>query len=78
VQALEAFEPMVARAVKRGQKVQCRLVGWGPVDTSALAVLLALRRVAIRAGAEIEFLEPPEALKALARMSQVDGLLSFR
>lgn len=78
VQALTALEPKVSEALVAGQTLQCRLVGWQRVDTSALVVLLALRRVALRAHARIEFLDPPESLKALARMSGVDGLLVLR
>jgi ABC-type transporter Mla MlaB component len=78
VRALEAFKPLVSEALRGSNHLQCRLVGWGRVDTSALTVLLALRRLAAKAHAQIEFLDSSETLKALARMSQVEGLLSLQ
>jgi len=77
VDALNTFRPLVAKALSPGVVLQCSLASWEKVDTSALTVLLALRRQAREANATIRFLHSPPTLKSLARMSQVDTLLNL-
>ncbi|NBV88627.1 MAG: STAS domain-containing protein, partial [Betaproteobacteria bacterium] len=78
VQALERFEPLVAKALVPGQPLHCSLATWQRVDTGALAVLLSLRRLARRAKAQLQFCDVPRDLLALARVSQVDRLLGLQ
>ncbi|MFM1859684.1 MAG: hypothetical protein RL133_1184 [Pseudomonadota bacterium] len=77
VDALHTFQPLVAKALAPGVTLQCSLASWRQVDTSALTVLLALRRQALEARATIRFLHSPPTLKSLAHMSQVDALLNL-
>ncbi len=77
VSALETFKPILARALSPGVVVHCSLASWKQVDTSALTVLLALRRQANASQASIRFLNSPPTLQSLARMSQVDTLLAL-
>ncbi len=47
------------------------------VDTSALAVLLGLKRMAARLNCPLTFVGAPASLLALARLSSVDRLLEL-
>ncbi len=56
---------------------QIDLAGLERIDSSALAMLLECRATADAAGAEIEFLNPPETLRTIARLTQVEELLGW-
>jgi phospholipid transport system transporter-binding protein len=47
------------------------------VDTSALAVLLGLKRMAARLNCQLTYAGTPQPLLALARLSSVDQLLEL-
>lgn len=47
------------------------------VDTSALAVLLGLKRMAARLNCQLTYAGAPQPLLALARLSSVDQLLEL-
>lgn len=61
-----------ARDRLAGGQTVIDLAGLAPVDSSALAVLLALAR---QAPGGCEFSNPPDSLLNLARLYGVDGLL---
>lgn len=47
------------------------------IDSSALALLLECRAAANAAGRSIEFRNPPETLRTIARLTQVEELLGW-
>lgn len=46
------------------------------VDSSAIALLIELKKQASRNDRSISFIYPPAALMSIARLSQVEGLLA--
>lgn len=54
------------------------LSGLEAADSSAVALLLEWQGWARRAGRRIRFANPPEALRTLAGLSQVDKLLGWK
>ncbi|MBS0570093.1 MAG: STAS domain-containing protein [Proteobacteria bacterium] len=46
-------------------------------DSATLAVLIAWSAAARRAGATLRYLRAPQALRNLAKLCEVDGLLGF-
>lgn len=62
--------------VRAGMRV-LDLKGVSSADSAGLAVLLALGREAQRRKAPLTYANPPASLRALARLSDVDGLLGF-
>lgn len=47
------------------------------IDSSALALLLEFKALATSAGQRIEFRNPPETLRTIARLTQVEELLGW-
>lgn len=47
------------------------------VDSATLAVLIAWAARAHERGAKLRYLNPPQSLRNLARLSDVDGLLGL-
>lgn len=59
------------------ERVVFDLAGLWRADSAALAVLLELRRRAIRQGRELAYRNAPERLRQLARISEVESVLGF-
>ena len=57
-------------------RVDVDLAGVGRVDSAGLALLLEWSIVAREAGRSVSYRNLPEALSALARISEVSGLLA--
>ncbi|QOC21432.1 STAS domain-containing protein [Wenzhouxiangella sp. AB-CW3] len=53
------------------------LSGLDRIDSSALALLLECRAAADTAGRDIVFRNPPETLRTIARLTQVEALLGW-
>jgi phospholipid transport system transporter-binding protein len=53
------------------------LSGLGRIDSSALALLLECQASANAAGRRIQFHNPPETLRTIARLTQVEELLGW-
>lgn len=53
------------------------LAGIDRIDSSALALLLEWRASALATGQRIEFRNPPETLRTIARLTQVEELLGW-
>jgi phospholipid transport system transporter-binding protein len=63
---------------EHGPPERIDLSGLEASDSSAVALLLEWKRWARRAGRDIRFDDPPEALRTIAGLSQVDGLLGWK
>ncbi len=53
------------------------LAGIDRIDSSALALLLEWRASARAAGRHIEFQNPPETLRTIARLTEIEELLGW-
>ncbi len=73
----QALQEQLAQATGPDPLV-VHLQGLNEVDTSALAVLLDLQRMAAARGRSLRFAQTPSALLALARLSSVETLLDFQ
>ena len=49
----------------------------GRVDSAGVALLLEWRRVANEQGVALDFINPPDQLRAIAHVSGVDGILGL-
>jgi len=54
------------------------LAGLEAADSSAVALLLEWKKWARQSGGEVRFDNPPEALRTIAGLSQVDQLLGWK
>ena len=53
------------------------LSGIGRVDSAGVALLLEWRRSAHERGGKLDFVSPPDQLRAIAHVSGVDGILGL-
>jgi ABC-type transporter Mla MlaB component len=71
-QALAQLPPLV-----RSQPLNVDLGPLDGADSATLAVLIAWSATARRAGVPLRYLRAPQALRNLAKLCEVDGLLEF-
>jgi phospholipid transport system transporter-binding protein len=78
VAVMAQAQDWLARAAQTGTAaVRVNLGALTQVDTSALAVLLGLKRMAPRLNCQLTYAGAPKSLLALARLSSVDQLLDL-
>lgn len=65
------------QAPRAGSPLNIDLSALENPDSAALAVLIAWSARVRHAGGEVRYLHPPEGLRNLARLCEVDGLLGF-
>lgn len=73
--ARQALARMPAPA--RGIALKVDLGALDGADSATLAVLIAWSAAARRAGAALHFLRPPQGLRNLAKLCEVEGLLGL-
>lgn len=69
--------PATWQRLKSGLPDEIDLAGVERIDSSALALLLECRANANAAGQRIEFRNPPDTLRTIARLTQVAELLGW-
>jgi phospholipid transport system transporter-binding protein len=74
--ALERSARSLIEAAARGQRLDVDLQGVTRADSAGLALLVGWLAQAREAGATVRYSAIPERLLAIARISEVDGLLT--
>lgn len=79
VSVMAQTQDWLAQAAQKsqGEPLMVDLSSLTQVDTTALSVLLGLKRMAARLNCQLTYAGAPQSLLALARLSSVDQLLEL-